>query len=41
MGVTHWNMLWNTEILEKTGELPVEDQLRQTPTVAGAYLEDA
>ena len=29
LGVTRWNMLRNTEILERTEELPVEDQLRQ------------
>ena len=29
LGVTRWNLLRNTEILERTGELPVEDQLRQ------------
>ena len=29
LGITCWNMLRNTEILERTGELPVEDQLRQ------------
>ena len=29
LGVTRWNMLRNTEVLERTGELPVEDQLRQ------------
>ena len=29
LGITCWNMPWNTEILERTGELPVEDQLRQ------------
>ena len=25
LGFTHWNMQQNTVILEKTGELPVED----------------
>ena len=29
LGVARWNMLRNTVILERTGELPVEDQLRQ------------
>ena len=29
LGVSRWNMLWNTVILERTGELPMEDQLRQ------------
>ena len=27
--VTLWDRMWNTTILEKTGELPVENQLRQ------------
>ena len=29
LGVSCWNMLRNTVVLERTGELPVEDLLRQ------------
>ena len=29
LGVSRWNMLQNTVVLERTGELPAEDQLRQ------------
>ena len=29
LGVTRWNMLRNTGILERTGVLPVEDKLKQ------------
>ena len=28
LGVSHWSMLRNTVVLERTGELPVENQLR-------------
>ena len=29
LGVSRWNMLRNTVVLERTAELPVADQLRQ------------
>ena len=29
LGVTLWDRMWNTTILENTGELPVEDHLQK------------
>ena len=39
----HWNILWNAVMLERIGELPVKDQLRQRwlQWLHGSYLEDA